>query len=451
MIQQENVNNISLPQWDLVIYNGMVLTMDPGAKPIENGCVCIRDSVIAAVKKGVSREDLASAKETIDADQGIILPGLINCHTHLPMSVFRGMAEDMPLDTWLSDHILPGEARHIHPENVYYATLLSCAEMLLSGTTTCCDGYFLESVVCKAAKEAGIRIVAGQGVVDFPAPGVPDPSGNLDAAQAFINEWKDVHPAVTPSVFCHAIYTCSGATILRAKQLADQYDLLFQIHAAETAKEVEDAQNTHGLSPVLYLEKLGVLDENTLLHHCVWTDAADIEAIYKHGAKVSHNPESNLKLGAGIARIPDFLEKGIQVGLGTDGAASNNNLDMFGEMDFCAKIHKGVRLDPACMDAQTVLFCATSGAARAIGLGDSTGRIVPGKKADIIVADTRAPGMQPLYNPVSQLVYTATAGQVRDVVVEGRPVVRNRKLLTMDTDMVLREIAGISGKIMPIP
>ncbi|MEE4359239.1 MAG: amidohydrolase [Desulfococcaceae bacterium] len=433
--------------YDTVIYNGTVITLNPDSDIVEKGVVCIREGKIDGIYQQKAGEELPKSPEKIDAEGGIIMPGLVNTHCHMPMTLFRGLADDLPLSQWLEEHIFPAEARHINPESVYWGTMLACAEMLLSGITACCDGYFLENHVAQAVQEMGIRAVLGQGIIDFPAPGVPRPEENVKHAKEFIQKWQNISPLIQPSLFCHSPYTCSARTLQKAKETADEMNVLFQIHAAETKWEREQMIREKGMSPIAYLHSLGIPDENTLLVHCVWTDAEDIDIIAESGAAVSHNPGSNMKLASGIAPVPDFLKAGIRVGLGTDGCASNNNLDLFQEMDMAAKLHKVSTGDPTVMNARTVLQMATLAGARSVGLGDRTGSLEVGKAADIIIADTEQPHLQPLYDPVSHLVYSADGSDVRDVLVAGKVLVKNRKLCSADMGKIMEKMLETAKSI----
>ena len=424
---------------NLVIYNGTVMTVNPGFDIHRPGMVVIRDGGIVEVGPWAPGRPLPPAARHIDAEGGIVMPGLVNTHTHLPMTLFRGLADDLPLDQWLNGHIFPAEARHINAEAVACGTRLAVAELLLGGTTCCCDGYFLAHQVAEAVEALGLRAVIGQGVVDFPAPGVPDPAGNVEAARDFVNRWQNRSPRIHPAIFCHSPYTCGRDTLVRAKAAARTAGCLFQIHVAETEAERRQSITAHGLSPVARLENLDIWDDRTLAVHAVWVDQGEIEILARRRAAVSHNPQSNMKLAAGVAPVPDFLDAGVTVGLGTDGCASNNDLDLFGEMDTVAKLHKVQRLDPTVVDAATVLRLATIEGARVLGLADRIGSLEPGKRADLIVVDTRQPHLTPLYNPVSHLVYAARGADVRHTVIDGRLVMRDRRLLTIDLETLLDE------------
>lgn len=415
---------------DILIHNGLLLTMEQWLPVIEDGAVLIRGSQIFDCGPGKELDlALVHHDNRIDAEGGIIMPGLVNCHTHVPMSMFRGLADDLPLDVWLNEHIFPAEATRLNPDSVHQWSLHSCREMLLSGTTTCCDGYFFEAQVARAMVESGIRAVAGQGVIDFPAPGVPDPAHNIQTAKAFVSQIKDLSSRITPSIFCHSPYTCSAATLVAAKQAAEDAGILFQIHAAETRNEVHMVKGLNKRSVIAYLEDLGLLNERTLLVHSVWIDDGDIETIHRRSARVAHCPESNMKLASGIAPVPRMMDAGIVVGIGTDGCASNNDQDLFSEIDMAAKLHKVACMDPCVMDARTCLAMATIEGAKAIGLDRKIGSIERGKQADIIIVDIKKPHMVPMYDPFSSLVYSAKSSDVSLVMVDGILRVKEGKLL----------------------
>lgn len=435
--------------YDTIIHNGTVVTVDPEFTVIERGAVAVHDGRIMKVWAPPSDQAPPPAAEIIDARNGIIMPGLVNAHTHMPMTLFRGLADDLPLREWFDDHIFPAETAHLNSESVRLGARLACAEMLLGGTTTCCDGYFLVDQFFDAVASSGLRAILGQGVIDFPAPGVPDPSFNVAIAREFAAKRKTDAALLQPSIFCHSPYTCSDRTLLAAKEAAERSNVLFQIHVAETRSERDQIMEAHGCSPVRYLDRLGVLNRNTLLVHAVWVDDDDIEVIARRQARVVHCPESNMKLASGIAPVPDFGRAGIAVGLGTDGCASNNDLDLWGEMDAAAKLHKMHRLDPTVMDATSVVRMATVEGARALGLDRSIGSLEPGKRADLIVVALNRPHMTPLYHPASHLVYTARAGDVQHVMVDGRWVVRGKRLLTIDIDDLMDGVKALGKRISP--
>ena len=433
--------------FDTIIFNATIVTVNMTFDIFSKGMIGIKDGKIETVANMPDGFNIPTEIETIDAAGGIVMPGLVNTHTHMPMTLFRGLADDLPLDVWLNQYIFPAEGRWINQKNVRLGTALACAEMLLSGTTTVCGGYFHEDAVAEIVSQSGMRGVLGQGVIDFPAPGVPDPGDNIHSALAFAQTWNDLSPLIQPSIFCHSPYTCSRKTIQAAKAAARSQGVLFQIHAAETAQEQTLIEGSGNMSPIQYLDHMGVLDEQTLLVHAVWVDDKDVKIIANSGAAVSHNPESNMKLASGIAPVGKFLSAGISVGLGTDGCASNNDLDMFQEMDTAAKLHKAQTLDPTVMDSGSVLKMATIEAARAIGLDRSIGSLEKGKQADLIIMDTHQPHLIPLYNPVSQIVYSARGSDISDVMVGGKFLVRDRSLTSLDLGDILNRVNALSREI----
>ncbi|MBI4796520.1 MAG: amidohydrolase [Deltaproteobacteria bacterium] len=428
---------------DILIYNALVLTLEPGAAPIINGWVAIQGGKIAAVGSAASFgppcPSLPPARRLLDAQGGLVLPGLVNTHTHAAMVWFRGLADDLPLHQWLHDFIFPAELRWLDGEKVFWGTLLAAAELIRGGVTTVADSYFYEAEARRALGEAGLRAVAAQGVVDFPAPGVPDPRDNLQVAGEFVESGRHFSPdLMTSTIFCHSPYTCGPETLQQAKALTRKQGLPFFIHLAETRQEVEELQKKTGHTPAAYLDHLGLLDELTVAVHGVWLTPADQDLLARRGVKVSHCPESNLKLAAGVAPIPDLLAREVTVGLGTDGAASNNNLDLFGEMSLAARLHKVWRHDPTTLPAAQTVALATREGARVLGLEEATGTLTPGKAADLVVVDLNQAHLTPLFDPYSHLVYAARAADVRHVMVAGRWLLRDKELLTLDWP----EIAG---------
>jgi 5-methylthioadenosine/S-adenosylhomocysteine deaminase len=418
--------------FDTVIWNSCVLTLEPGAKPVFHGFVAVRGSVIQAVGHGCRPEDLPPAREYVDVGGALVMPGLVNTHCHAPMVWFRGLADDLPLQDWLTRKIFPAEGAWLDEDKAYWGTLLAAAELIRGGVTTLADGYFYESEVRRALTQAGLRAVAAQGVVDFPFPGVPDPKDNLAHAAQFLDSGRDFSELITSAIFCHSPYTCGPETLKGAKALTRKARVPLFVHLAETRQEVEELKSRTGLSPAAYLDSLGILDEFTVVVHAVWLKPEDMEILARRGVKVSHCPESNLKLAAGRAPIPELLARGVTVGLGTDGAGSNNNLDLFGEMSLAARLHKVWQSDPTVLPAPEVVALATREGAKVLGLGDKVGTFTPGKQADIIVVDTNQAHLTPLYDPYSHLVYAARSADVCQVMVAGRWLLRDRRLLTLD-------------------
>ncbi len=432
---------------DILIINCTVLPLsDDMPELIQHGYVAISDGKIAALGSMADLPEKYEADTLIDGSGLIAMPGLVNTHTHAPMTLFRGMADDLNLMTWLNDHIFPAEAKSVNPDMVYWCAKLAAAEMILSGTTTVADGYFLEDRVAEAFVEAGIRSVVAQGVIDFPAPGVPAPGKNVSVAQEFIERWQDKNSLLLPAVFCHSPYTCSSDTLQNAKEMARQKHARLFVHLSETQFEVDQIQQQQGTNPVRYLEKLGLLDNDTVCVHCVWLEDEEIEILARTGAQVSTCPQSNMKLGSGIAPLKKMLDAGITVGLGTDGCASNNRLDMFFEMDLCAKLHKVRDLEPTALPAEVVLGMATLSGARVLGLEKDIGSLEPGKKADIVLLDVKQPHLQPFYHP-DLLVYSASGGDVATVIIDGKVVMQDRNILTFDVGQTMRKVRKLAESL----
>ncbi len=431
------MNNFSA---DLLIINGTVITMDREDSVIENGAVAVIGENIAAVGEADELSSLKASKR-IDARGGIIMPGLINAHTHASMTIFRGLADDLPLMTWLNDHIFPAEAG-LTPEKVHDGALLACAEMILSGTTCFCDMYLFEDQVAQAAKEAGMRAVVGEVLFDFPSPNYGSIENGFAYTEMLIDKYRKdtlINIAVEP----HSPYLCEPDLLEKASLLAQKKDLLLVIHVSETKSEVSKIKERYGYTPVGFLASLGVLSPKLLACHCVHLTEDDIALLKKHDVKVAHNPESNMKLASGIAPVPELINRGVCVGIGTDGCASNNNLDIFHEISMAAKLGKVHTSDPAAMNAKSVLRMATIDGARALGLSGITGSLEMGKKADIIIIDTHKPHLTPIYNPLSHLVYAVRGSDVRTSVINGKLIMEERKLLTLD-------ISEIAGKVIRI-
>lgn len=430
---------------DLLVTGGTLLTMNGTMDLLENAAIGIREGRIAFVRTG--GEDLPEARKRLDATGCAILPGLVNTHTHAAMVCFRGLADDLPLMEWLERHIWPAEAKYVNREMVYAGTTLAAAEMLLSGTTTFCDSYFYSSSAARAAVDAGMRAVIAQGFIDFPTPDSPDPSRQIEIAEHFVGTWRDRSPLVVPSLFCHTPYTCSTGTMTTIKEAARRIGVPFQTHLSETREEVDIIRKRYGKSPVGYLDSIGVLDEKTIAVHCNWIEEDELDLMADRGVKVSHNPESNLKLASGMAPVPKMLRRGIVVGLGTDGCASNNDLDLFGEIGTAAKIHKLMEMNPTVMDAETVLRMATIEGAKVLGLERDIGSVEPGKWADLILIDLDKPHFTPLYNLCSHLVYVARGSDVTTAVIGGKIVMKDRRLLTIDRTAAMEEVRRIGRRI----
>jgi len=431
---------------DLLIRNGTVLTMDKKRTVIPDGAVAVVGQSITAVGPSADFTQWPAAR-TLDAGGGLILPGLINTHTHAAMALFRGLADDLPLMTWLNEHIFPAEAK-LTPELVRVGTRLACAELIRSGTTCFCDMYLFEAAVAEAARQCGLRAVVGEVFFDFPSPNYGPIDQGFAYAQALLARWKN-DPLIRVAIEPHSPYLCAPELLTRAASLAADHGALLVIHLSETQAEVAQIQEKYKRTPTGHLAHLGVLSPRLVACHAVVLTAEDIALLAQNDVKVSHNPESNMKLASGVAPVPDLLAAGVCVGLGTDGCASNNNLDLFGEMDTAAKLHKVQRLDPTVMDAATVLAMTTRNAARVLGLAHEIGSLEVGKRADLIVVDTHQPHLTPMYDPVSHLVYAARGSDVLHSVINGQVVMENRDLLTLDEAQVLADARQAAALIRP--
>jgi 5-methylthioadenosine/S-adenosylhomocysteine deaminase len=356
------------------------------------------------------------------------------------------MADDLELMDWLNNYIFPAEAKNVNPELAHWGTLLACAEMIRSGTTTFCDMYIFEDETAKAAKQAGMRCLAGEVLFDFPSPNIKTPEEGLKYTKDMIEKWAG-DPLVSIIVEPHALYTCSPPLLTKVKELADRYDVPIGVHLLENSSEVQQLNEKLGKRATRFLEDAGYLNERLIAFHCVCMDEEDINLFADYGCKIVHNPESNMKLASGIAPVPDMLEAGIPVALGTDGCASENNLDLFQEMDSAAKLHKAARLDPTVMDAETVLKMATCKGAAALGMEKRIGQLKKGMKADIIIIDLDKPHLTPLYHEYSHLVYAARGADVDTALINGKIVMQNRKLLTINEDEIMAKVEEIAIKI----
>jgi 5-methylthioadenosine/S-adenosylhomocysteine deaminase len=429
------------------VSGGTVVTVD-GARNVYNpGAVAIEGTTIVGVGTASDIAARFKAAEQINAAGSIVIPGLINTHGHAPMVLYRGLADDLRLQEWLEKYIFPAEAKTVSREMVRAGTRLAALEMIQSGTTAYADMYYFEEEIARATKAAGMRGVLGQTIIQFPVADAKTPQEGLARTEAFIKEFaKDdlIIPAVAP----HAPYTLEAKDLLASRALATKYAVPLLIHVAETEAELANSRKAHsGMSPVAYLQAIGFWGPRTIANHGVWVDAGDMKILRSHQVAVSHNPESNMKLASGIAPVPAYLAAGITVGLGTDGAASNNDLDMFETMRFAALLHKVKTGDPQVVPATTALDMATIHGARALGLEKQIGSLETGKRADLVVVSTASARMTPIYDPVSHLVYVARGEDVRTVMVNGRVLMRDRKMLTLDEPAVLAEARKFAGAV----
>ncbi len=430
----------------LLVTNGRVITMDAQRHIIEDGAVAIRGDSIVAVGPRSEISLRYTASKTIDAHGVIVLPGLINGHAHAAMSLFRGIADDLSLNDWLQKYIFPAEARNVDEDFVGWGTRLGMLEMLRGGITTYADMYYFEDVVARVTKEAGMRGVLGETILDFPAPDNKTRQQAFDYTQKYLDHWKS-DTLIVAAVAPHSIYTCSESTLKDAAALARRNGAPILIHLAEAPFESEQSRLKHGLSPVGYLESIGLLGPDVLGAHCIWVDAGDMAALAHFGVGCSHNPSSNMKTAAGVMPVVDMLAAGVPLALATDGAASNNHQDLFLEMDLAAKLQKITRRDPTALPAEQVVEMATIGGARALHLERQIGSLEPGKKADLIVVDTSTPDATPMYNVYSELVYGLHSSDVRTVIIAGKIVVEDRRILTLDEEAILAKAQEYKKKI----
>ena len=434
---------------DLLVTGGTIVTMDPERRVIENGAIAVRGDKIVTIgsadmplyPKGVV------AKQTIDAKGKLIVPGLINGHTHVPMVLMRGLIDDVTLDDWLRKYIFPAEARNVTEEYVRWGTRLGTAEMLRSGTTTFADMYYFEDTVAEETKAAGLRGVLGETWIDFPAPDNKTEAEMAAYSEKFLKRWQDdplIHAAVAP----HSIYTCSEKTLHDAAAMARKYNAPILIHIAEMQKELMDSLAKNGTTPVQYLEHLNFLGPDVLGAHCIWVNYTDMKILAEHQVGCVHNPSSNMMLASGVAPVVDERAAGMRVGLGTDGpAGSNNDLDMMEEMDLASKLQKTVRVDPRALGAKGALEMATIEGARALHMEKEIGSLEVDKKADFIVLNLDVPNAVPMYDVYSQVVYALKASEVETVVVGGKTLLKDGKLLTVDEAKAIAKAKEYGKKV----
>jgi 5-methylthioadenosine/S-adenosylhomocysteine deaminase len=436
---------------DLLLTNALVLTMDAQLTQHNPGAVAVKNDSIVAVGPESDIKYEISAKETMDCGGKVLMPGLVNAHTHAPMTLLRGLADDLRLDVWLMGYMLPVEREFVSPEFVRLGTLLACAEQIRSGITTFNDMYYYEQDVAKATVEAGLRAVCGQTIMKFAAPDAGAFEDSLAMAREFIQGWKH-HPLIVPAVAPHSAYSCTPEILKAAAELAREFDVPLHIHISETALEVENMRSQNGMPVVPYVKKQGLLEAKVIAAHCVHIDSGEMRTLQHAGAGVAHNPSSNLKLASGFAPVQKMLDSGLNVGIGTDGPASNNNLDMFEEVRLAAFVAKAASNDPTVVPASTALLMATRLGAQALHLGHLTGSLEAGKHADLIIVDVSPAHNSPHYrrdpnNAYAQLVYASKSTDVTDVMVNGKWLMRNRQLLTLEEADLVAQANEIARKI----
>ena len=434
---------------DLLITGGRVVTMDAERRIIENGYLIVQGDTIIAVGEGLPRMPNGPifTKQTIDAKGALVLPGFINGHTHVAMTLLRGLHDDVTLDDWLRKYIFPAEAKNVTEDFVRWGTRLAAAEQIRSGVTTFADMYYFEDAVAEETKAAGMRGVLGETFIDFPAPDNKTNAAMLEYTEKFLKRWGGdplIHAAAAP----HSIYTCSAKTLQDSANLARKYHAPILIHVAEMKKELDDSLKQNGLTPVQYLEKLGVLGPDVLAAHCIFVDEKDRKILADHQVGCVHNPSSNMMLASGVAPVIEERAAGIAVGLGTDGpAGSNNDLDLMEEMDLAAKLQKISKMDPRALGAKSVVEMATVEGAKALHMEKEIGSLEVGKKADIILISLDEPSAVPMYDIYAQLAYALKGSDVETVVIGGRVVMRNKKLLTLNEPEILAKAREYGKKV----
>ncbi len=421
-----------------------IVTQDATRKVLRNASVYVEDGLITELGKDVTRD----AERTIDGDGMILLPGLVNTHTHAPMVILRGYADDMPLQEWLAGKIWKLEPK-MTSETCYWGTMLACMEMIASGTTTFNDMYFFVDQEARAVETAGLRAVLSSVIIDA-SPDIKLQRDNASKVADFLLGLRN--PLVRPAIAPHAVYSCSEETLMWAKERADRDDLCVHTHIAETKVEQADMEKKRGLKVTEYLNKIGFLGSNVIGAHCVWLSSNEIKLLGRSGTKAAHCPVSNMKLAVGgVAPVPEMMASGVSVGLGTDGAASNNSLNMFETMKFCALLHKHSRSDPTALPAQAALDLATIGGANVLGLDDKVGSIEIGKCADLLLVDTRSPNLMPTHGNetvISDLVYSANAGNVDTTIVNGRVLMERRQFTTLNSNSIVKNVGRVTEDLL---
>ncbi len=430
----------------LAILDGTVVTMDGTGRVIQGGGVAVDGANIVAVDTAANIRQRFRPAQTIDATGQVVMPGLVNTHTHAPMVLFRGLADDLALNEWLTKYIFPAEAKMVTPEFVRAGTRLAALEMIESGTTTFADMYYFEEEIATETKAAGLRGVLGQTVIQFPVADAKTPAEGLARAEAFIRKFKG-DALITPAVAPHALYTLDGPTLIAARELSKRLGVPTLIHVAETRDEQRTANDRGRATAVAYLDSIGFLGPGVVAAHGVWVPDADIATLKARGVGVSHNPESNMKLASGVAPVTAYLRAGVALGLGTDGAASNNDLDMFEAMRMASLLQKVTTVDPTAVSARQALEMATIGGARALGMEKTIGSLEPGKRADLILVSMRAARQTPLFDPLSHLVYVTRGDDVQTTIVNGQVLMRDRTVLTLDADAILKDSRSWGEKV----
>ena len=432
---------------DLLVLGGTIATMDQTRRVIPDGGIAISQGRIVAIGPRAEIERDYSSRQRVNATGKVITPGLINGHTHIPMVLFRGLADDLDLQEWLTKYIFPAEARNVTEEFVRVGARLGLAEMIRGGTTTYCDMYYFEDAIADETAKAGVRGVLGETLIDFPVADNKTNAEGMAYVEKFVTRWKG-NDLIIPAVAPHAPYTVSEEHLKAVRAFSDRTGAPIVTHISETKKELDDSVKAKGASPVAYLDRIGFLNNRVIAAHMVWPQGTDIDILKRRGVGVVHNPQSNMKLASGVAPVPKMLSMGLFVGLGTDGAASNNDLNMWEEMDTVAKLHKVFTGDPKVISAQEAFELATIRGAEALHLDKEIGSLEKGKRADILIIDRDTLNQIPLYNLYSDLVYATKASDVESVIINGRIVMRNRRLLTLNETAVKNDARAFRDKIL---
>jgi len=432
---------------DLLVLGGTIVTMDQTRRVIEDGGIAIASGRIVASGPRAEIERSYTSRQRVSSAGKVLTPGLINGHTHIPMVLFRGLADDLDLQEWLTKYIFPAEANNVTEEFVRVGARLGLAEMIRGGTTTYCDMYYFEDAIADETAKAGVRGVLGETIIDFPVADNKTNAEGMAYVERFVAHWKG-HDLIIAAIAPHAPYTVSEEHLKAARAFSDRTGAPIVTHIAETKREVDDMVKAKGASPVAYLDRIGFLNNRVIAAHMVWPQGSDISILQKRGVGVVHNPQSNMKLAAGVAPVPRMLNDGVLLGLGTDGAASNNDLNMWEEMDTVAKLHKVFTGDPKVISAQQAFELATIRGAQALHLEKEIGSLEVGKRADLLVINRDTLNQIPLYNIYSDLVYATKAADVETVIINGRIVMRDRRLLTLNETAVKNDARAFREKII---
>ncbi|MBI9048328.1 MAG: amidohydrolase family protein [Anaerolineaceae bacterium] len=436
---------------DILLKNACILSMDESFQTFYPGAIAIKKDEILAVGEEKEILEKFSADSIIDCNEKVLMPGFVNAHTHVPMTLLRGLADDLRLDVWLLGYMMPVEREYVTPEFVQLGTLLACAEMIKSGITTFADMYYFEDDVAEATVKAGMRAICGESILKFPTPDSASYEEGLAYARKFIEKWKN-HPLITPAIAPHAPYTCTDEILQASAALAREFDVPLHIHISETATEVEEMRKNIGMPVVPYVKKQTLLDTKLIAAHCVHIDEGEMRSLSHANAGIAHNPSSNMKLASGIAQVQRMLELGVNVGIGTDGPASNNDLDMFEEIRLASFLSKVSTGDPTSLPARDVLALATTVGAKAVHLQEQIGSLEPGKKADLIIIDVSPVHNSPRFqrdpdSVYAQIVYAAKSTDVTDVMINGKWVFLEKELQTLDEKSLLKDANKLAKEI----